>query len=79
MSWLCRPLCHSWINFILCPVIGLDPEDNKLAFTFKLTLTARGWTLDVRIFLSFDMVVQHKKSGIFSLYLAQLVNAQHKN
>ena len=31
------------------------------------------------VFLIFDMVVNNKKSGISSLYLAQLVNAQQKN
>ena len=31
------------------------------------------------VFLIFDMVIQNKKSGISSIYLAQLANAQHKN
>ena len=35
--------------------------------------------VQIPVFLIFDMVVQNKKSGILSLYLAWLVNAQHKN
>ena len=31
------------------------------------------------LFLILDMHVRNKKSGILSLYLTQLVNAQHKN
>ena len=33
----------------------------------------------IHVFLFFYMVVQNKISGILSLYLALLVNAQHKN
>ena len=31
MSWLCRPPCHSWINFIFCTSIGHNPEGSQCA------------------------------------------------
>ena len=35
MSWLCRPPCHWWINFIfVCTSIGLDQKVIQNAFKF---------------------------------------------
>ena len=30
MSCLCRSPCHWWTNFIVCTIIGLDPEDGEI-------------------------------------------------